>query len=91
MGVGGGVLGYLTLCEAPGGVGGLASLILLLPRGGGLPGSWSMTLSLSCSIEIGDDRDFDDVKINSSSIFSISRSAESTSSWKVVKQDWLAS
>ena len=80
MGVGGGVFGYLTLCEAPGGVGGLASPILLLPRGGGLPGSSSPTLSLSCSMQIGDERDFDDEKTASSSIFSHSKSAESGSS-----------
>ena len=46
IGVGGGVLGYLTRCEAPGGVGGRASPTLLLPLGGGVSGNSSLTLNL---------------------------------------------
>ena len=76
IGVGGGVFGYLTLCDAPGGVGGRASFDLLLPRDGAVSGNSSLTLSRSCSMAIGDESAFNDI-----SLCSISKSISSSWNW----------
>ncbi len=52
IGVGGGVLGYFTRWEAPGGVGGRASPSLLLPLGGGVSGNSSLTLNLQSTSNV---------------------------------------